>query len=172
MLAKILQKNEPVLRQTAKALQIRDIASPKIKKLLEQMRTALEAAPEGVALAAPQIGVSAQIFVVSPKAFAEIKQGEHLVYINPVVVRRSRKKTQMEEGCLSVQSMFGVVTRNDKVTVEAYDEKGRKFRRDGTGLLAEIFQHETDHLKGVLFTDTAKDLREVKLVEKNAAEKD
>ena len=157
----ILQKESLVLRETANPVPLREKVLPKTRKLLELMHKTLASSPDGVALAAPQIGVSLQIFVVSPKAFAEVKPGEPLVYINPVIVRRSRKKVLMEEGCLSVQNVFGLVTRHDKVTVEAYNEVGKKFRRDGSGLLAEIFQHETDHLKGVLFIDSARDLREV-----------
>jgi len=165
----ILHKEAPILRQIAKALQIREITQPKAQKLLAQMHKILARATDGVALAAPQIGVGLQIFVVSPKAFAEIKQSEPLVYINPTIVRRSRKKVLMEEGCLSVPNMFGIVERHEKVTVEAYNENGKKFRRDGAGLLAEIFQHETDHLKGLLFIDTAKNVREVLPSQKNVA---
>ena len=159
MPAKILQKESPVLRKTAKPISLREITLPKTRKLLGLMHSTLAASTDGVALAAPQIGVSLQIFVVSPKAFSEVKPSEPLVYINPTIVRRSRKKVPMEEGCLSVQNVFGIVNRHDKVTVEAHNELGKKFRRDGAGLLAEIFQHETDHLRGVLFIDTAKDLR-------------
>jgi len=67
----------------------------------------------------------------------------------------------MNEGCLSVRPLYGKVRRATRATVEAYNEKGKKFKMEGTGLLAHIFQHETDHLEGILFTDKAKDLREI-----------
>ena len=74
----------------------------------------------------------------------------------------------MEEGCLSVRYLYGKVSRANQATIEAYDEKGKKFQRGGTGLLAKIFQHEVDHLNGILFIDKAKNLEEIppKLVKK------
>ena len=67
----------------------------------------------------------------------------------------------MEEGCLSVRPLFGKVRRATRATVEAYNERGEKFTMEGTGLLAHVFQHEIDHLEGVLFIDKAKNLREI-----------
>ena len=67
----------------------------------------------------------------------------------------------MEEGCLSVRYLYGKVSRANKVTIEAFDESAKKFTRGASGILAQIFQHETDHLDGVLFIDKAKDLTEV-----------
>jgi peptide deformylase len=67
----------------------------------------------------------------------------------------------MEEGCLSVRYLYGKVSRGVKVTVEAYDETGKKFSKGGSGLIAQIYQHETDHLNGTLFIDKAKDLVEL-----------
>jgi len=161
----ILQTGHPVLRAKSQPLTEREIASPKIQKLIKEMHKILSAAPDGVALAAPQIGKNVRIFVISEKAFAS-KTPETLkmnprTYINPVIIRMSTKKEVFDEGCLSVRNVFGKIKRASKVTVEAYDETGRKFRRGASGLLAEIFQHEIDHLDGILFTDTATDLREV-----------
>ncbi len=67
----------------------------------------------------------------------------------------------LEEGCLSVRYLYGKVSRGKKATVVAYDEKGQKFERGGTGLLAQIFQHEVDHLNGILFIDKAKYLEDM-----------
>ena len=131
-----------------------------------RMGKILEACPDGVALAAPQVGENLRLFIVSPKAFDDKpdkdKPGEHLVYINPRIKKNSSKMLELEDGCLSVANMYGKIKRAEKVTVEALDEKGLKFTRGGSGLLAEIFQHEIDHLDGVLFVDKAKDLREIK----------
>jgi peptide deformylase len=121
-----------------------------------------------VAIAAPQIGESLRIFIVSGRAFdiekgiydenAKKPKSEDLVCINPKIDRLSRDKADMDEGCLSVRYLYGKVKRSKKATVTAYNESGKKFTRGGSGLLAQIFQHETDHLDGVLFIDKAKDV--------------
>ena len=67
----------------------------------------------------------------------------------------------MPEGCLSVRWLYGKVSRAEKARVRAYDENGKIFEVGGSGLLAQVFQHETDHLNGILFSDTAVDLREM-----------
>lgn len=167
-MVKIVDKNEPVLRGKAQEVPIEKITSPEIRKILKDMKEALASQDDGVAIAAPQIGVPLRIFVVSGKVPALIK-GEDLtktnypdtVYINPVIVKRSKTKKIMEEGCLSVRYLYGKVRRSDKVTIEAYDENGEHFVRGGAGLMAQIFQHETDHLEGILFIDTAKDIQDI-----------
>jgi peptide deformylase len=80
------------------------------------------------------------------------------VYINPVVIKTSRGKSGKHEGCLSVRGKWGIVPRAEKVTIQAYDEHGHKFERGASGLLAHIFQHEMDHLDGILYIDKAKEL--------------
>ena len=84
-----------------------------------------------------------------------------MVFINPIIKKISKDRKLMVEGCLSVRPMYGKVRRATRVTIEAYNEHGHKFVKEGTGLLAHIFQHETDHLDGVLFIDKAKDLEEI-----------
>lgn len=138
------------------------MASSGIKDIIKDMKEALSFTRDGIALAAPQIGKSIRLFVVSPKAFPEESaQKEQLVYINPRIIKKSAKKVALEEGCLSVHRVFGIIKRHEKVTIEAYDENGKKFRRGASSLLAEIFQHETDHLDGILFIDSAKNLHEL-----------
>jgi peptide deformylase len=172
----IVQNGDKVLRKISKEVPISDITKPKIKKILKEMSEALHSQNDGVAIAAPQIGVSLRIFVVSGRIFDEdfirgtgstkgesyIKPRHHdLVFINPVLKKISKDKKLMSEGCLSVRPIYGKVRRATKATVEAYNELGDKFTQDGSGLLAHIFQHETDHLEGILFIDKAKDLQEV-----------
>jgi peptide deformylase len=89
-----------------------------------------------------------------------MKRHKDLVFINPVISKLSREKHEVPEGCLSVRWLYGKTIRSKKVTVTAYDENGKKFIRGASGLLAQIFQHETDHLKGILFIDYAKDIKE------------
>jgi peptide deformylase len=168
----IVQKGDPVLRDIAKNVPIDEIKSPKIQKILAEMKLALAAQDDGVAIAAPQIGVSLRIFVVSKKVEMLVKGEEHLskselenlkdeIYINPEIKKLSRTKTPLDEGCLSVRYLYGKVERSDKATVTAYDDNGKKFNKGASGLLAQIFQHETDHLDGILFIDKAKDVVEV-----------
>jgi peptide deformylase len=87
---------------------------------------------------------------------------DDLVFINPILVKESKEKKWMDgEGCLSVRWVYGKVKRSTKVTIRAFDQYGKAFERGAGGLLAHIFQHEVDHLNGVLFIDKAKDLEEV-----------
>jgi peptide deformylase len=168
----IVQKGEAVLRQVADKVPLEEIKSKKIQKILKDMSSALLTQDDGVAIAAPQIGIPLQIFVVSKKVEIILKGLEEApeeekakikdsVYINPEISKLSRKKQIMDEGCLSVRPLFGKVQRSEKATITAYNENGEKFTKGGSGLLAQIFQHETDHLNGILFIDKATDLREV-----------
>ncbi len=157
----ILQQKEKVLRKNAKEVPLEEINSRKIKKVLKEMSESLLSQHDGVAIAAPQIGYSLRIFVVSGKIFR--KEGEEniprdVVFINPKISKLSRDKEWLPEGCLSVRPLYGKTHRSKKATVTAYDENGKKFTRGGSGLLAQIFQHETDHLNGILFIDHAKDV--------------
>ncbi|MFC1730761.1 peptide deformylase, partial [candidate division KSB1 bacterium] len=93
-----------------------------------------------------------------------------LVYINPKIKKTSKKLSELEEGCLSVEGYSGTVTRSQQVTVEAYDEHGVKFTRGASGLLAQIFQHEIDHLNGVLYIDHARDIKKLETPEETKNE--
>jgi len=184
MTVKILQKNEPVLRKVALEVPLKDIRSAKINKIIESMREAMNTEEDAVAIAAPQIGESLRIFVVSGRAVSLPKASEKqktsvkksdrkevmatdregasdIIFINPVIVKTSRKKAVMQEGCLSVRWLYGKVPRSEKVTIRALDEKGNEFVRGAAGLLAQIFQHESDHLDGILFIDKAEDVEEL-----------
>lgn len=169
---RIVQKNSPILRSKAKMVKISDINSPKIKKIIEQMKKALESQEDGVAIAAPQINEPLQIFVVSHKVFDLLKDKKEksdkksvilndLVFINPEIVRLSKEKEYVEEGCLSVRWLYGRVDRAKKAKLIAYNEHGIKFELGASGLLAQIFQHETDHLNGILFIDKAIDVESI-----------
>lgn len=172
----IVQNGDKVLRKISKEVPVSSIAKPKIQKIISDMSIALDGQYDGVAIAAPQIGVSLRIFVVSGRVFDEDfirgedqskkydsskKKNPNLVFINPIFKKTSQDKKLMVEGCLSVRPLYGKVRRATRATVEAYDENGKKFSMEGTGLLAHIFQHEIDHLDGVLFIDKAKDLHEI-----------
>jgi len=166
---KIVQEGAAVLRGEAKEVPLKDITSPKIKKIIADMKAALLPHKDGVAIAAPQIGEALRIFVVSghvfdPKALAQDDKSakrEDIAFINPEIVKSSKEKEWMPEGCLSVRPWYGEVRRSKKVTIRAYDEKGKKINRGASELLAQIFQHEIDHLNGVLFIDKARDVEKI-----------
>lgn len=162
----IVQKDAPVLRQKAKAVPADEIASPRIRKIISDMKTAMHSQKDGIALAAPQIGEPLRIFVVAgdllKKADKTYKgSAEDLVFINPEITKLSRDKHEVEEGCLSVRWLYGKIRRSTRVSLKAYDESGKKISRGASGLIAQIFQHECDHLEGVLFTDKARELWEM-----------
>lgn len=178
----IVQKENRVLRRTAKEVPIESIKSRKIETVIRRMIKALNAEEDGVAIAAPQIGESLRIFVISKRIFDLLEEekaktkskrenlddfenstGEKkdMVFINPEIVKMSKKKLSMEEGCLSVRWLYGRVERAAKTLIKAYDENGKSFTLGGSGLLSQVFQHETDHLNGVLFIDKAKELKEM-----------
>ncbi|MFA5889208.1 MAG: peptide deformylase [Candidatus Paceibacterota bacterium] len=177
---KILQKESLVLREISKNIPLDSIKSPKIQKIIKEMQVALASQDDGVAIAASQIGYPLRIFVVSKRVEdimkKEKKQVEtsekpkDLIFINPILKKVSKEKKVVEEGCLSVRYLYGRVSRGNKATVSAWDENGKKFERGGTGLLAQIFQHEMDHLDGILFIDKAKYVEEI-LPEKINAKK-
>jgi peptide deformylase len=148
------------LRMKASPVEKKEFDSKELLSLLTKMHTTLAKEEDGVALACPQIGISKRIFVVSPNAYNEDAKLKPLVFINPKIIKTSKKRANMQEGCLSVRFIYGTTNRSTGVTVEAYNEHGKKFTYGASGLLAHIFQHETDHLEGILFIDHGFDLEE------------
>jgi peptide deformylase len=154
----IVQIGHKVLKEVAKPVHKKDLGSPKLESLIKKMKEALAGEEYGVAIAAPQLGASLRLFVVAGRAFADDEEGDDeapRVFINPEITRRSRKKSEMAEGCLSVRGQYGTVPRHEKVTLKAIDEAGTPVLQHASGLLSQIFQHETDHLDGILFVDKA-----------------
>lgn len=168
----IVQKENPVLHKIADAVPISEITSPKIKKIIRDMKEALNSQDDGVAIAAPQIGVSLRIFVVSGKAFLYDAKDDpdnkkkaaippDVAFINPEIIKLSKRRYVLPEGCLSCRWLYGKTIRADKAKVTAYDENGKPFTYGGSGLIGQIFQHETDHLNGILFIDHATELQDM-----------
>ena len=169
----IVQSGDPVLREKAKDVPLAEISSRQVKNILSRMASALEAEQDGVALAAPQLGIPLRIFVVSHRAFeleeeqktkkapVEKMPRKNLVAINPAITKLSKKKSWVPEGCLSVRWLYGKSLRHEKATIRAYDENGKLYTYGGAGLIAQVFQHETDHLNGTLFIDHAKEVEEL-----------
>jgi len=145
---KIIQEKDPILRKKAEL--VKNPESPEIKRLIADMiATMIEI--KGIGLAAPQVGVSCRIFTVNV-------ENKILVFINPEVKDLSVDKIPFEEGCLSVQKVWGQIIRPKKLTVKALDENSKPFKIRAKGLLARVIQHEMDHLNGVLFIDKAEKL--------------
>ena len=162
-------KHNP-LRGKAHPVKSEEFGTVYLRDVLVAMKKALAAESDGVAIAAPQIGIGLRIFVVAPTSYEEEVKNKPLVFINPVIVKKSRKTAVMQEGCLSVRWVYGKTKRSLSATVQAYDEDGKKFTYGGTGLLAHIFQHETDHLDGILFIDHGFDFEEYTEEEVKAVE--
>ncbi len=164
----VVQAGDPVLRATAKPVAKKDVGSPKLSKIIARMKKVLAQEEFGVAIAAPQIGEPLRMFVVSGKVFAEeVPEGAEKkpsppdrVFINPTITRLSRAKQEMSEGCLSVRGKYGTVMRHEKASIKALDETGRTITYHGAELVGHIFQHECDHLDGILYTDKTVQLEE------------
>lgn len=159
----ILQDGAAVLRTIAPPIPEELFGTPELSKIIANMAEALDSQKDGVAIAAPQIGVSYRIFLVRydrtrPHEEGEVPEAEVGVYINPEFLNHAKRREQMDEGCLSVRGIYGKTLRYTRATVRARREDGSSFERGGGGLLAQIFQHEIDHLNGILFIDHATDL--------------
>ncbi len=163
-------KNNP-LRVHARKITQEEFGSQYLKDVIATMTKALKREGDGVAIAAPQIALPLRIFVVAEESYEEDAKSKPLVFINPTIIKKSRKSAIMQEGCLSVRWVYGKTKRSLLATVEAYDIHGNKFTYGGTGLIAHIFQHEIDHLDGILFIDHGFDFEEYTEEEIRAGEK-
>jgi peptide deformylase len=162
-LGKIVQIDDDTknpLRLHAETVKKTEFGTAELRNLVKTMQATLAKEDDGVALAAPQIGVSKRMFVIAPSAYEEDAKWKPLVFINPKLTKMSKKTEERQEGCLSVRWIYGKTNRHISATVEAYDVDGRKFSFGAKGLIAHIFQHEIDHLDGILFIDHGFDFEE------------
>lgn len=141
---KIVKVPDPIL--TKKAATVKKIDAG-IVKLVSDMIASCRSV-NGIGLAAPQVGKSLRLCIINL---------EHMglppfALINPKIVKKSVKKVEMEEGCLSIPGLYGIVSRPEKVTVETLNLEGEKHKFQAEGMLSRVIQHEVDHLNGVLFT--------------------
>lgn len=170
----IVTLEDPILR--ARAQRVRTF-TPELRQLIDDMIETMRAAP-GVGLAAPQVGVSQRVIVIEYSE-AQEDEGEAVgsapsagsrragtkplapkppqlyAVVNPEIVRRSTETVPGSEGCLSIPGFYGEVERPEWVTVRGLNRRGDPFKLKAHGWLARIFQHEIDHLDGVLFIDRA-----------------
>jgi peptide deformylase len=163
----ILQDGAAVLREKAKPLPEKLFGSVELSRIIADMEKALDGEIEGVALAAPQMGLSYRLFIVRKDRTLppiQVPRGAPLppappaeveVYIDPEIIKTSRKKAKVDEGCLSVRGVYGTTKRHERVTIRARRPDGSYFERGAGGIMAQIFEHEVDHLNGILFIDHA-----------------
>ncbi len=149
-----------VLRQKTAPFDFSRFTKKEITELVHTMRDTMKGA-SGIGLAANQIGLNLSLFV------AKTERKLHAVF-NPKLVWASREEDDMEEGCLSIPGKYGIVRRPVAIRVEAQDSKGKKVEFAPTDLLARVFQHEMDHLNGILFTDKAAEIYDVSRENGNA----
>jgi len=149
-----MQSGDPVLRKKAKKVANVD------KKTLEVIRDlkdtlSIQKEPEGVGLAAPQIGKSLRIFIADYKDFKRVVINPEIVSVSKLKVKSQKSKSRKEilEGCLSLPYYYGPLKRAGKITVKYLNEKGEEIVEDFEGFNAQIILHEIDHLEGVLFID-------------------
>lgn len=140
----IVKIPDPIL--TKKTELIKKIDASILKLIKEMVATCKKA--NGIGLAAPQIGKSLRLCIIDL---------EHMglapfALVNPIIKKKSWKKVDMEEGCLSIPGVYGIVKRPKKITVKAMNLNGENVSFEADGLLARVIQHEVDHLDGILFT--------------------
>ena len=111
---------------------------------------------KGVGLAGPQVGILKRIFVTHAEG------DEIRVFINPSIIWTSQEQANMEEGCLSIPGFYAVVKRPGKIKIQAWNEKGRAFTLEVSGMLSRVIQHEYDHLEGILFIDRLEETKREK----------
>jgi peptide deformylase len=152
--------NSPVLRQVAKVIPTEHITSKPIQEIIDLMVNTGKKEPNMAGLAAPQVGFSFRIIIVSDKAFAtdrpepgKTKENSFRVFVNPRITYASHEKENDTEGCFSVPGDVGVVPRVKSITVSAYDRNGKKVNLELTGFAARVFQHEIDHINGLIYPD-------------------
>lgn len=155
MIRPILLADEPILRQKAKRVKRLDGA---IQALVDDMVETMHEV-KGVGLAAPQIGVPLRLIVVELREDHEdSSSGKLFVLFNPEIAKSSDEEEEGEEGCLCLPGYAGSVRRATSVTVKGQDRQGRERRIKAQGVLARVFQHEIDHVNGILYVDRLESL--------------
>ena len=145
---------EPILRQKSKRVRVIDGS---IQRLIGDMVETMHSAG-GVGLAAPQLGTPLRVIVIG------MPEQEDIVLINPKIVRRSGERL-VDEGCLSVPGYIGEIKRAEIVRVKGRDQNGKEVRIKASELLAQVLEHEIDHLNGVLYIDYLESMDKLRKIE-------
>lgn len=155
------QFGNPILRKTSKRLNKKEILSSNIQAFLVDMNYTLKKRQYGIGLAAPQVGKAIAVVIIGLKPTPtrpNIKK-LNMFLINPEITHYYGRPVGMWEACISGSELYGKAMRHKKIRMIWHDEKAKKHERDFEGLLAQVIQHEVDHLNGVLFVDKVKDTK-------------
>jgi peptide deformylase len=154
---KILTTNNKVdekfLRTKVANFDFSKFSKKEISEIIKTMRLAM-LEEKGIGLAANQIGLNIQVFVARVN-------GKLYSFFNPEIIKSSEEILIEDEGCLSVPKTYGKVERNETVVLSAYAKNNKPVQVKAVGVLARVFQHEVDHLNGILFIDKAKEIRKI-----------
>lgn len=152
MVRKIIQSGDPILRTKSKPVAVVD---KKVKDLIKDLKDtlAIQKDPEGIGLAAPQIGKNLQVFVCNYKRFNRVVINPKILKISSLTSKITSSKKEILEGCLSLPYYYGPLRRAKTVNVEYLNEQGDRVTEEFIGFDAQIILHEIDHLNGVLFID-------------------
>ena len=141
------KKESKLLRKKTEVFNFKRHSKKEIRDLINKMREMMKKS-DGIGLSANQIGLDFNLFVAR-------NEGKFYAIFNSKISKASKEYSAMEEGCLSVPEVFGPVVRPDRITLEGEDKNGKPLKIKAWGMLARIFQHETDHLNGMVFIDKA-----------------
>lgn len=148
------KKEEKFLRTKTQDFDFSKNTKKDIDELIKKMKNVMLKA-NGIGLSANQIGLDLKMFV------SQIPQIKSYVIFNPKIESASKKTAIMEEGCLSVPGLYGLVERPESVILKGYNRYAKPITIKADGLLARVFQHEIDHLNGILFIDKAKEVYKI-----------
>lgn len=148
----VLQEPDDRLRKLSEEIDVSTITSPKRQKFIADLKETMKL-EDGIGIAAPQVGVHERIIIV------DLPDRGPSAFFNPVITERSFKMIDSTEGCLSVPECSGIVKRHRGVTVRVWNEEGKEETFKVVDLSAIVFQHEIDHLDGVLFIDRAEKIK-------------
>jgi len=149
MILPIVKYPQKILRNKTRQVAF-PLAAP-LKKLVRNMHDTVKKA-EGIGLAAPQVGHDLAIIVVELESLGL----PPFALINPEIIESSKKKNEMEEGCLSIPKVFGMVSRPESIKFRGFNIQGQEIVAHADGMLAKVLQHEIDHINGVLIIDRIK----------------
>ena len=165
----ILKMGNPLLREVAQDFSVEEIKSPETKDLLKDMWDSLEAAG-GIGLAAPQIGISKQLAVIKLSEesgrYPDIEDSEAFVIFNPKITVMDETEQGFWEGCLSVPGLRGFVERPRSIRVDFLDENAESKSIQIEDFLATVFQHELDHLNGIVFIEKLSPMKKMLITKK------
>ena len=152
------KNEEKILRKKPADFDFESFSKKEISDLIAHMRYIMHAA-NGIGLSANQIGLNLNLFVAE---VPDVDKGGTKFYVifNPKIEKKSAETAVFEEGCLSIPGKWGFVHRAERVTLSGFDKNGKPIKIKAWGLLAHVFQHETDHLQGKLFIDRTKKVHE------------